>query len=213
MKYYGYFRSSAAYRLRIALALKGLDCDFESVHLTKDGGRQHTPEFKAINPQGLVPALVTDSGEVLTQSLALLEYLDETHPEPPFLPADALGRAQVRAFAQAIACDIHPLNNLRILQYIKRGFGLDDDAKNGWYRHWIDVGFKGLEAMLTGRSDPFCFGDRPGLADICLVPQVFNAQRFDCDMSAFPRCMEIAARCNEMPEFANAAPGKQPDAE
>ncbi|MEQ9491592.1 MAG: maleylacetoacetate isomerase [Alphaproteobacteria bacterium] len=213
MKYYGYFRSSAAYRLRIALALKGLDCDFESVHLTKDGGRQHTPEFKAINPQGLVPTLVTDSGNVLTQSLALMEYLDETHPEPPFLPADALGRARVRAFAQAIACDIHPLNNLRILQYIKRDMGLGEEAKNSWYRHWIDVGFKGLEAMLAGRSDRFCFGDRPGLADICLVPQVSNAQRFDCDMSAFPRCMEIAERCNELPEFANAAPGKQPDAE
>jgi maleylacetoacetate isomerase len=212
MKVYGYFRSSAAYRLRIAMALKGIGHEFESIHLTRDGGEQKKPDFLKINPQGLVPALVTDGGDVLTQSLAIIEYLDEVHPEPAFLPADPLARARVRAFSQAIACDIHPLNNLRVLKYITGEMGLGEDAKLDWYRHWIDEGFKGLEGLLADGSTPFCFGDTPGLADICLVPQVFNAQRFDCDLSPYPRCLEIAARCNEIEAFADAAPGKQPDA-
>ncbi|MEQ8711060.1 MAG: maleylacetoacetate isomerase [Rhodospirillales bacterium] len=214
MKHYGYFRSSAAYRVRIALALKGLTHDFISVHLKKDGGQHQKPDYLNLNPQGLVPTLVTDDGTALTQSLAIIEYLDELHPAPAFLPSDPLGRAKVRAIAQAIACDIHPLNNLRVLDYITGPMGLGKDDMLGWYKHWINEGFKGLEGLLQASPQgKFCYGDTPGLADICLVPQVFNARRFDCDLSAFPRSAEIADRCNEMPEFANAAPGKQPDAE
>lgn len=214
MKHYGYFRSSAAYRVRIALALKELPHDFISVHLKKDGGQHQKPDYLGLNPQGLVPTLVTDDGTALTQSLAIIEYLDEIHPSPAFLPSDPLGRAKVRAIAQAIACDIHPVNNLRILDYITGPMGGSKEDMLTWYKHWINEGFKGLEGLLQASAHgKFCYGDTPGLADICLVPQVFNAQRFDCDLSAFPRSVEIASRCNDMPEFANAAPGKQPDAE
>ena len=211
MKLYGYFRSSAAYRVRIALNLKGLSADNEYIHLQK--GVQTMPEYLSVNPQGLVPALV-DDGNVILQSLAICEYLDEQHPEPPLLPSDALGRARVRALAQAIACEIHPLNNLRVLKYLTGELGLAEDVKNRWYQHWIAEGFRGLEGLLTDHpgTGTYCHGNTPGLADVCLVPQVFNARRFDCDLSPYPTVVRIADSLNELPAFADAAPEKQPDA-
>lgn len=211
MRLYTYFRSSAAYRVRIALNLKGLDYDAVPVHLVREGGQQKKPEFLALNPQGLVPAL-EDDGQVLTQSLAIIEYLDETRPNPPLLPADPLGRAQVRAIAQAIACDIHPINNLRVLHYLSGQLGLDQAAKDEWYRHWVQTGLHAVEAMLSG-AGAFCHGDRPGLADCCLVPQVFNARRFKCDLSALPKISAISERCEALDAFARAAPENQPDFE
>ncbi|GAA5172354.1 maleylacetoacetate isomerase [Modicisalibacter zincidurans] len=212
MKLYGYFRSSAAYRVRIALNLKGLDYDQIAVDLT--GGEQRGADNLARNPQGLVPTLETDSGTRLTQSLAICEYLDERHPEPPLLPADAEGRARVRALAQLIACEIHPLDNLKVLKYLTGVLGLDETAKLGWYRHWIAEGFEALEALLVDSSDTgaFCHGDTPTLADACLVPQVFNARRFECDLSGYPTIRRIAARCDTLDAFQRAAPGAQPDA-
>lgn len=214
MRLYTYFRSSAAYRVRIALNLKGLSYEPVPVHLVKDGGQQRRPDYLALNPQGLVPALEVD-GQVLTQSLAIMEYLDETHPVPPLLPADPLGRARVRALAQAIACDIHPVNNLRVLQYLGGTLGLDQATKDGWYRHWVETGLAAVEAMLAGdaRTGAFCHGDQPGLADCCLVPQVFNARRFNCDLAAMPTVTAIAERCEALPAFAQAAPQAQPDRE
>ncbi len=212
MKLHDYFRSSAAYRVRIALNLKGLAYEHVPVNLLK--GEEGAAGYKVLNPQGLVPALETDDGAVLTQSLAICEWLDETHPEPPLLPRDALGRARARALALAVACEIHPLNNLRVLKYLVRELGASDEQKLGWYRHWIAEGFAALEAMLaaspaTGR---FCHGDAPTLADVCLVPQVFNARRFDCELSAFPTVVRIAAACDALEAFAAAAPARQPDA-
>ena len=213
MKLYGYFRSSAAYRVRIALSLKGLAYEAVPVHLLRDGGEHHAAAYRALNPQELVPAL-EDEGRILTQSLAIIEYLDETHPEPPLLPADPAGRARVRALALQIACEIHPLNNLRVLQLLKRDFGLDEAATRRWYRHWIMVGFAALEASLSAPpSRRFCHGDAPGLADICLVPQVFNARRFDCDLAPYPRICAIDAECAALAPFAAAHPARQPDAE
>ncbi|APR03103.1 MULTISPECIES: maleylacetoacetate isomerase [Thauera] len=214
MKLYTYFRSSAAYRVRIALHLKGLDYEAVPVHLTRDGGEQRRPEYLVLNPAGLVPAL-EDAGRVLTQSLAIIEYLDETHPQAPLLPAQALDRARVREIAQMIACDLHPINNLRVLQYLGREFGATEAQRNAWYRHWVELGLAAVEARLAGdgRSGAFCHGDRPGLADCCLVPQVFNARRFDCDLSAMPTVRAIAARCEELEAFRRAAPAAQPDAE
>ncbi len=208
---YTYFRSSAAYRVRIALNLKGLEYEAVAVHLLKEGGQQKKPEYLALNPQGLVPALDVD-GHVLGQSLAIMEYLDETRPQPPLLPADPLGRARVRAIAQAIACDIHPINNLRVLQYLSGQLGLDQAAKDEWYRHWVQSGLQAVEAMLSDKGQ-FCHGDRPGLADCCLVPQVFNARRFQCDLSVLPKIMAISERCEALPAFAQAAPANQPDFE
>lgn len=212
MKFHGYFRSSAAYRVRIALNLKGLTPELAFVHLRK--GEQKAPPYADLNPQKLVPALEVD-GRVLTQSLAIIEYLDETHPEPPLLPADPLDRARVRALALAVACDIHPLNNLRVLSHLKSGLGHSQQEVDEWYRHWIAVGLTALEAMLaddplTGR---FCHGDRPGLADICLVPQLANARRFGCEVTGYPTLLRIEAACQELPAFADAVPGRQPDAE
>ncbi len=209
---YGYFRSSAAYRVRIALNLKGLAYDQAPVNLVK--GEQRGEENLARQPQGLVPSLVTDDGLVLTQSLAICEYLDETHPEPPLLPADAAGRARVRALAQLVACEIHPLNNLRVLKYLVGELGADETAKVTWYRHWVTEGFAALETMLSREagSGDFCHGDTPSLADLCLVPQVFNAERFECDLTAYPRIRRITANCRALPAFAQAAPGAQPDA-
>jgi maleylacetoacetate isomerase len=212
MKLYGYFRSSAAYRVRIAMNLKGLSAEDSSVHLQK--AEQRANDYLAVNPQGLVPALVTDDGHVLTQSLAIVEWLDETHAEPPLLPGDALGRARVRALAQMIACDIHPLDNLRVLNYLLHTLGVSDEQKNGWYRYWIDLGFEALETRLardaeTGR---FCHGDAPTLADICLVPQVSNARRFKMDLTPYPTIVRIDAACQALPAFAAAAPDRQPDA-
>ncbi len=214
MQLYSYFRSSAAYRVRIALNLKGISYEYLGVHLLKDGGQQLSDSYRALNPAALVPTLI-DGDVTIGQSLAIIEYLDETHPQPPLLPADPAGRARVRAIAQAIACDTHPLNNLRVLKYLKRTLQVSDDAKNEWYRHWVQLGLSAVESMLanspaTGR---YCHGDTPTLADLCLVPQVYNARRFDCDLSAMPTLARIDAACRELPAFDLAEPAKQPDAE
>jgi len=213
MKLYDYFRSSAAYRVRIALNLKGLAPEREFVHLRK--GAQRGDDYLAVNPQGLVPALVTDDGTVLTQSLAIVEYLDETHPTPPLLPADAAGRARVRAIALNIACEIHPLNNLRVLNYLTGTLGTNDAQRNGWYKYWVDVGFEALERQLERDDDTgtFCHGETPTLADVCLVPQLANARRFKIDVSPYPTLVRIESACNALPAFAQAAPSRQPDAE
>lgn len=213
MELYTYFRSSAAYRVRIALNLKGLKADYRFVHLVKEGGEQHRSEYLAVNPQGLVPALA-DKGHVLTQSLAIIEYLEETHPQPPLFPKDALGRARVRALAQIVACDIHPLNNQRILKYLEKEFRADEAARNTWYRHWIVEGFNALDKLLDGSpaTGKFCHGDQPTLADVCLVPQVFNARRFKIDLGSFPSIERINAACLALQAFADAAPERQPDA-
>ncbi|RRN56348.1 maleylacetoacetate isomerase [Pseudoxanthomonas sp. SGNA-20] len=210
---YTYWRSSAAYRVRIGLALKGLDYASEPVHLVRDGGQQHAPAFAALNPQELVPVL-RHGDLVLRQSLAILEYLDETWPEPALLPADAAGRARVRALAQAIACDVHPLNNLRVLQYLEHGLEQAQPAREAWVRHWIGLGLDALERLLAG--DPatgrFCHGDAPGMADCVLVPQLYNARRFGLDLAAWPAIARIGAACAALPAFAAAAPEAQPDA-
>ena len=211
MKLYSYFRSSAAYRVRIALNLKGLPYETVSIHLIKDGGRQHTPEFRAINPQMRVPALALSGGEVLTQSLAIIEYLDEIEPEPPLLPADALARAKVRAMAQLIACDIHPLNNTSPLRYLKRELKHEQAEIDAWYHHWVIEGFTALEAMLG--PGPYSFGAHVTLADLCLVPQVANARRLKVPLDAFPKIVAADAACLKLPAFDKARPEKQPDAE
>lgn len=214
MKLYSYFRSSAAYRVRIALNLKGLDYETVPVHLLKDGGQQNADDYRRMNPTGLVPTLV-DGDLAIGQSIAIIEYLEETHPEPPLLPADAAGRARVRSIAQAIACDIHPLNNLRVLKYLKNVLGVDEDAKNAWYRHWISVGLGSVEAMLAGHPSTgrYCHGDQVTMADVLLVPQVFNARRFDCDLGAMPTVTRIADACSQLDAFIRAEPARQPDAE
>jgi maleylpyruvate isomerase len=214
MKLYSYFRSSASFRVRIALGLKGLDVDYRAVHLTRDGGQQFTAEFRALNADALVPVL-DDDGAVLTQSLAIIEYLDETYPQPPLLPATALERAYVRACALAIACDIHPLNNLRVLRYLVHELGASEERKNAWYRHWVEQGLGALEAKLVAerRCGRHVLGDRVTLADVVLVPQIFNAQRFDCRLEHVPTIMGIFARCMELPAFIAAQPSRQPDAQ
>ncbi len=214
MKLHTYFRSSAAYRVRIALNLKGLAYDSVPVHLLRAGGEQRQPDYLALNPAGLVPTL-EDDGAVLAQSLAIIEYLEETRPAVALLPGPALERARVRAIAQAIACDIHPLNNLRVLKYLKHELGVSVERKNAWYRHWVDVGLAAVEAMLANdpRTGAFCHGDTPTLADCCLVPQVFNARRFDCDLTALPTVLRIVERCEALEAFRLAAPEFQPDAE
>jgi len=211
VKLYSYFRSSAAYRVRIALNLKGLPYEMVPIHLTKDGGRQHTPEFRSINPQARVPALELSSGEVLTQSLAIIEYLDDINPEPPLLPADALGRAKSRAIAQTIACDIHPLNNLIALQYLRRQLKHEQPEIDAWYHHWIIEGFSALETMLT--PDPYACGSHVTIADICLVPQVANARRLKVPLDRFPKIVAVDAACLKLPAFDKARPENQPDAE
>jgi maleylpyruvate isomerase len=214
MKLYTYFRSSAAYRVRIGLNLKGLGYDAVPVHLLKDGGQQLAPEYRAINPGAAVPALV-DDGATLTQSMAILEYLDEMHPVAPLLPRDALGRARVRALAQTIACDIHPLNNLRVLRYLVKQAGVSEETKDAWIVHWIQEGFAALETMLASSPDTgrFCHGDTPTMADCLLVPQVFNAMRFNIDMAAYPTLARIDAACRAIDAFAAAHPAQQADAE
>jgi len=213
MKLYGYFRSSAAFRVRIALNLKGLAFAQVSVHLRKN--EQQKPDYLALQPQGLVPALEAD-GAVFIQSLAIIEYLDETHRDPPLLPADAAGRARVRALAQAVACDIHPIDNLRVLRYLGRPLGQDEKAVEAWYNHWIKLGFDGIERILAddGKAGTFCHGDRPSLADICLVPQVYNARRYPSfDMAPYPTIRRIFDACMALDAFGRARPEKQPDAE
>ncbi len=218
MRLYSYFRSSASFRVRIALCLKGLPYDYAPVHLVRHGGEQRGEEFLALNPEGLVPVLADDAGDAaatLTQSLAIMEYLDERHPEPPLLPADAAGRARVRSLALAIACEIHPLNNLRVLRYLVQVLKIDEDAKNAWYRHWVETGLAAFEAQLaaspmTGR---FCHGDVPTLADATLVPQIYNARRFDCDIDRFATTMRVFDACMALDAFQRAVPSAQPDAE
>lgn len=211
MKLYGYFRSSAAYRVRIALNLKGVAYRQIAVNLRE--GAQFSDEYRMLNPQGMVPTLETEDGQRLTQSLAICEYLEERYPQTPLLPEDSLARARVRALANVPACEMHPLNNLRVLKYLIGELGLDDDTKRAWYHHWIAEGFTALEAMLTEQagSGEFCHGDQPGLADICLIPQVYNAQRFGCELADYPTIMRIAERCNGLPAFAEAHPDRQPD--
>ncbi|MGX4642254.1 maleylacetoacetate isomerase [Massilia sp. SYSU DXS3249] len=214
MKLYTYFRSSAAYRVRIALNLKGLAYDAVPVHLLKDGGQQRQEDYRKINPSGLVPAF-QDDRITLTQSTAIIEYLDERFPAVPLMPQDVAGRARVRELAQIIACDIHPLNNLRVLKHLVHELKLTEEQKNEWIRHWIREGLAALEAHLARdpAAGPFCHGGAPTVADCFLVPQVFNAQRFDIDIAAYPNIARINALCVDMQAFAAAHPSKQPDAE
>ncbi|MFC4930944.1 maleylacetoacetate isomerase [Massilia sp. GCM10023247] len=214
MKLYTYFRSSAAYRVRIALNLKGLAYDAVPVHLLKDGGQQRQEDYRKINPSGLVPAF-QDDRITLTQSAAIIEYLDERFPAVPLMPQDVAGRARVRELAQIIACDIHPLNNLRVLRHLVHELKLSEEAKTEWIRHWIREGMASLEAHLARdpAAGPFCHGPAPTMADCFLVPQVFNAKRFDIDVDAYPNIARINALCVDMPAFAAAHPSKQPDAE
>lgn len=211
---YSYFRSSAAFRVRIALNLKGIVPDYRAVHLLKDGGQQHDPDYAALNPQEIVPTLVHD-GHAIGQSLAIMEYLDEIRPEPPLLPRAPLARARVRQLAYAVACDIHPVNNLRVLNFLRDPFGHSQDDIVTWMTHWVDLGLAALETMLsrapeTGR---FCHGDSPTLADICLVPQMTNARRGRTDLNRFPTLLRIEEACMALPAFADAVAQKQPDAE
>ncbi|RZM80579.1 maleylacetoacetate isomerase [Pseudoalteromonas rubra] len=208
MKLYTYFRSSAAYRVRIALNLKALDHELVPVNLLKS--EQQGADYLSKNGQGLLPALETDQG-VLAQSLAILEWLEETYEATPLLPADPWEKAQIRNFCYAIACDIHPIDNLRVLKYLSNELAVTDEQKNTWYRHWVIEGFKKLETMLDDNS-AFCFGDKPTLADVCLVPQVYNALRFKVDMDEFPNIARIYEHCNTLSAFSDAAPENQPDA-
>lgn len=221
MKLHTYFRSSASYRVRIALQLKGLPYDSVPVHLVR--GEQKAAAYASHVGDALVPTLVTDEGLWLTQSMAIIEYLDETHAQTPLLPADALGRAHVRALAQMVACEIHPLNNLRVLKYLVHQMGVGDEAKNGWYAHWVRSGLEAFErqlALLDAERkaaglvpSTFCWGDTPTLAECCLVPQIYNAQRFNVNLDALPRLMGVVERCNALPAFKQAHPSACPDAE
>ncbi len=208
---YDYWRSSAAYRVRIALNLKGLAYQSVLVHLVKDGGEQHGADYLALNPQGLVPLLV-DGTTRIPQSLAILEYLDERYPQPALLPRDHALRAQIRGLALHIACDIHPLNNLRVLHYLSTELGVEAVAKDAWYRHWVETGLAALEQGLARLPTPLSLGERPGYLEACLIPQVYNARRFNCDLHAYPRILAVVERCNSLEAFANAAPEVQPDA-
>ncbi|MEI8168348.1 MAG: maleylacetoacetate isomerase [Rhodoferax sp.] len=213
LQLYTYFRSSAAYRVRIALNLKGLPYASIPVHLVRHGGEQHGADFARINPAHLVPALV-DGEDTLSQSMAIIEYLEETHPTPALLPLDAAGRARVRALAQAVACEIHPLNNLRVLRYLAQELKVDEAAKIKWIQHWITLGFTAFEAQLahSASTGEFCHGATPTLADCCLIPQIYNARRFDTPLEAFPHLLRIEANCLALEAFAQARPEAQPDA-
>jgi maleylacetoacetate isomerase len=212
MKLYGYFRSSAAFRVRIALNLKKLDYETAAIHLRRND--QTKPDYLAVNPQGLVPAL-EDGGRTLIQSLAIIEYLDETYPDPPLLPQQPVDRARARALAEIVACDIHPINNLRVLRYLTHSLGQDEAAIATWYNHWIDAGFQALERLLVrdGRTGAFCHGYAPGLADITLVPQVVNAERYRLDLAPYPTIARIYQSCMALEAFAAAHPDRQPDHE
>ena len=210
MELYNYFRSSASYRVRIALALKGLEYDYKPVHLLRN--EQLAAPFAAMAPARLVPLFV--DGEVqLTQSLAIIEYLDETHPQPPLLPPDALGRARVRALALDIACEIHPLNNLRVLRYLVRDLKVSEDDKDRWYRHWVETGLEVVERQLAAQPSTYCHGSTPSLADCCLVPQIFNAQRFKCRTDHVPQTLRVFDACMKLPAFSKTQPSECPDAE
>jgi maleylacetoacetate isomerase len=210
---YSYWRSSAAYRVRAALNLKQIEYRVEPVHLVRGGGEHRQPDYLSLNPQGLVPLLV-DGEQRISQSLAIIEYLEETRPEPALLPAEPAGRARVRSLAQIVACDIHPLQNLRVLKYLSEEIGVTDEQRLEWYLNWIRLGFAALETRLAG--DPatgvFCHGDRPGMADLLLIPQIYNARRFDCDMTAYPTLTRINEACLALEAFRRAAPEAQPDA-
>ena len=211
--FHGYFRSSSSYRCRIAFNLKGVETRFHPVHLVRDGGQQKSEAYRALNPQMLVPALEVD-GHVLTQSPAILEWLEETHPEPPRLPSDAFERAAVRAFCAAIACEIHPLQNRRVLSFLRTEFGQDQAGIDRWLHRWLGEGLLACEKLIANRPKTrFAFGDTPGMAEIYLAPQIFSAKRFNVDLSAMPRLVEIHAACEEIPAFADAHPARQPDAE
>jgi len=212
MKLYNYFRSSASFRVRIALALKGLPYEYQSVHLAR--GDHKLPAFADMAAEGLVPVLELDDGTRLTQSMAIIEYLDETHPEPALLPADAPGRARVRALAQIIACEIHPINNLRVLKYLTRELKVAEEPKNTWYRHWVRAGLESFEKQLAaGPTGTFCDGDTPTLADLCLVPQIFNGQRFDVNFDGLTHTMRVFGNCMAHPAFQQAQPKACPDFE
>jgi len=210
MQLYNYFRSSASYRVRIALALKGLAYDYKSVHLAKNEHFQES--YAAVSAARLVP-LLRDGEHTLTQSLAIMEYLEETHPQPPLLPRDAAGRARVRALALDVACEIHPLNNLRVLRYLTRDLKVGEDDKNRWYRHWVETGLDVVERQLAAVPSTYCHGDTPTMADCCLVPQIFNAQRFECRLDHVPNIMRVFAACMKLPAFEGTRPEACPDAE
>ncbi|MGR7920607.1 maleylacetoacetate isomerase [Zobellella denitrificans] len=210
MQLYSFFNSSTSYRVRIALALKGLDYDYKGINIRV--GEQRADDYRALNPSQGVPLLVEDDGTALSQSMAIIDYLDETHPEPRLLPAEPRARARVLELANAIACDMHPVNNLRILGYLKNRLEVSEEQKNDWYRHWIAEGFGAVEALLERYGHgPYCFGEVPTLADCCLVPQVANAERMGCDLSAYPRVMAVYQHCQRQPAFQQAAPSRQPD--
>jgi maleylacetoacetate isomerase len=211
VKLYTYFRSSAAFRVRIALNLKGLAYEPVFVHLAK--GEHRAPPYAKVNPQALLPTLELDDGTRLTQSLAIIEYLDEAHPAKPLIPKDRLGKARVRSLSYLIASEIHPLNNLRVLQHLKRALGQNEDQVNTWYRHWIADGLAKLEAELATSSGKFCHGDAPTMADCCLVPQIFNAKRYQSDLAPYPKTMRVFEACMQLEAFDRAQPSKQPDAE
>jgi len=219
LKLYGYWRSSAAYRVRVALNHKGLDAELLSVHLVKDGGEQHKADYAKLNPQELVPALIDSASKgeelgafVLSQSLAIIEYLDEKYPENALLPQDLHDKAIVRSMAMSIACEVHPLNNLKVLQYLSKELTVDDEAKSAWYHHWIDEGFGAFEKQLVKYSGRYCFGDNITLADLCLIPQVYNANRFNIDLSPYPNITRIVENCNRLEAFIKATPENQDDA-
>lgn len=212
MKLYNYFRSSASFRVRIALALKGLPYEYVPVHLAK--GEHKQAVYADIAADQLVPVLELDDGTLLSQSMAIIEFLDETHPTPALVPPDALGRARVRALAQSIACEIHPVNNLRVLKYLSKELKVDEDAKNTWYRHWVRTGLESFERQLAqGPASTYCYGDTPTLADCCLVPQIFNGQRFNTNFDGLPRTMAAFDACMALPAFQQAQPSACPDAE
>ncbi len=211
MKLYGYWRSSAAYRVRIALNLKQLDCELISVHLVKDGGQQHSESYKSLNANELVPTLV-DGDLTLNQSMAILDYLEQQYPDVALMPVNVQDNVKAKALALDIACDIHPLNNLRVLQYLAGPLGQTDEVKTNWYKHWVEVGFASLEKTLAKTAGDYCYGNNITWADICLVPQVYNAERFNVDMTSFPKIVEITNRCRENKAFHDAAPEQQADA-
>jgi maleylacetoacetate isomerase len=208
---YSYFRSSAAYRVRIALNFKGIDFETAPIHLVKDGGHNKRPEFRAVNPQMRVPVLVTPAGDVLIQSLAIIEYLEETHPQPALLPKDPVARARVRALAELIACDIHPLNNTSPLRYLKNSMGQEQTAIDAWYHHWVISGFEAIEALIE--PAPYACGGAVTVADLCLVPQVYNARRLKVPLERFPKITSVDRACLELRAFDRARPENQPDAE